>query len=188
MQIPEQRPPLTDALTGVEFERWYWLKDELLTFARSRGIRTSGGKDELAARIRASLDGVASPASPASTRPARAARQLAEPLTPHTVIPAGQRCSQVLRAWFETEIGPSFTFDAPMRDFVATSHGTATLADAVAHWHATRNAEPTEIGSQFEFNRFTRRWHESHPGGARAELLDAWRAYRALPADQRERA
>ncbi|AWB87618.1 DUF6434 domain-containing protein [Mycetocola zhujimingii] len=186
MLIPAQRPPLSDALTGTEFRRWYWLKDELVAFARVRGIRSSGGKDELAERIAASLDGSS---APATDRPVRkATRQLAPPLTSDTVIPAGQRCSQVLREWFAAEIGPAFHFDAAMREFIANADGTVTLTDAVTAWHASRDTGPKEIGAQFEFNRFTRRWHEEYPEGSRAERLEAWREYRALPVDERDRA
>lgn len=100
------------------------------------------------------------------------------------MIPPGQRCSQVLRAYFVREIGPGFHFDAFMRDYVA-QHAGHTLAEAVAHWHATRAraAEPQEVGAQFEFNRFLRAWHDRHPGGARAEALAAWQAHRARPRD-----
>ncbi|MFF4546669.1 DUF6434 domain-containing protein [Streptomyces sp. NPDC001435] len=70
------------------------------------------------------------------------------------MIPVGQRCNQVLRRYFVEVIGPGFHFDAFMRKFIAQNPGR-TLADAVAHWHATRldAARPREIEEQFEFNR-----------------------------------
>jgi hypothetical protein len=51
------------------------------------------------------------------------------------------------------------------------------------HWQAARCQTGRPIAPQFEFNRFTRAWHQSHPGASRAEALRAWRAYRALPAE-----
>ncbi|MBT2403185.1 MULTISPECIES: DUF6434 domain-containing protein [unclassified Streptomyces] len=98
------------------------------------------------------------------------------------MIPQGQSCSQVLREFFVREIGPAFHFDAFMRDYVAQNAGR-TLAEAVAHWHATRGqaAQPLEIGAQFEFNRFLRDWHARHPDGTRAQALAAWRECRARP-------
>ncbi|MFF1409096.1 DUF6434 domain-containing protein [Streptomyces sp. NPDC058289] len=53
------------------------------------------------------------------------------------MIAPGQRCSQVLREYFVREIGPGFHLDAFMRDYVAQGAGR-TLAEAVAHWYATR--------------------------------------------------
>jgi len=99
-----------------------------------------------------------------------------------TVIPPGQRCSQVLRHWFEQEIGPGFAFDGSMREFIAQGAGR-TLGEAVAHWHATRAeaARPKPIAAQFELNAFLRQWWAAHPGGTRAEALAAWRDHRAAP-------
>ncbi|WP_314246635.1 DUF6434 domain-containing protein [Streptomyces kutzneri] len=180
----ESRPALTAALTGAELLRWYWTLAELSTLAREMGLPAGGGKAAVTARLAAALDGLPAPAAPAVSAPRRAGRQLAAPVTGATVIPPGQRCSQVLRAYFVREIGPGFHFDAFMRDYVA-GHAGHTLAEAVAHWHATREraAEPQEVGAQFEFNRFLRAWHARHPDGARAQALAAWQAHRARPRD-----
>ncbi|TCL79557.1 MULTISPECIES: DUF6434 domain-containing protein [unclassified Rathayibacter] len=178
----ETRPALDDALTEAEFRRWYWLRDELAAFARARGVSASGSKIALTERLADSL------ADRTTARPPRraATQQLAGPLTADTVIPAGQRASQHLRTWFLGQIGPSFLFDAAMREYLAAGGGT--LGDAVAFWHASRSNEPRSIAPQFELNRFTRAWYAEHPDGHRTDLLAAWRQYRALPADQRARA
>ncbi|MFD0718441.1 3-hydroxyisobutyryl-CoA hydrolase [Streptomyces globosus] len=140
--------------------------------------RRQGRRDRAAGRGSRRAPG--SRAAPA--RPRGAGRQLAAPVDGRTVIPQGQRCSQVLRAFLTREIGPAFHFDAAMRDYIAQGAGR-TLADAVAHWHATRAdaARPRRIGDQFEFNGFLRDWHARHPGSPRAEALDAWRAHRSRP-------
>ncbi|MGW3322792.1 DUF6434 domain-containing protein [Streptomyces virginiae] len=180
----ESRPSLTPALTGAELRRWYWTLAELNTLAREMSLPTGGGKVAVTARIAAALDGLPAPAAPAAPARRPAGRRLTAPVTGATVIPPGQNCSQVLRAYFVREIGPGFHFDAFMRDYIA-SHAGHTLAEAVAHWHATRAraAEPQEVGPQFEFNRFLRAWHARHPDGARTEALAAWRAHRARPRD-----
>ena len=177
-----ERPELTPALTGDEFRRWYWLKDELIDFARSLQLRTAGSKAVLTDRIAAALDGLPF-VEPTTTT--RVAQQLAPPLDATTLIPHGQRCSQVVRAWFFEQVGPGFRFDAPMREYFAAADGTSTLGDALTHWHATRDRAGGAIGEQFEYNRFTRRWHEDNPDGDRAALLAAWREYRSVPADER---
>ena len=178
------RPALSPALSGFELTRWYWLKAELAGLARELGVPATGSKDELTARLAAVLDG-ARPSPP--RRRTAPAPPLPEPLTGATLIPAGQRCTEQLRDWMTGQVGPGFRFDAAMRDFVATGAGR-TLAEAVEHWSATRGRRSDEIGSQFELNRFTRQWHEDHPGGTRAELLADWRTYRSLPTDARRRA
>lgn len=182
---PPTRPPLSAALSGAELLRWYWLKEELVAFARGNGLSSAGGKQELTARIAAHLDGRPTRAvvGPGARTPA--GRQLTAPVRADTVIPPGQRCSQVLRAWFRAELGPGFWFDAAMRDFVAAADGTQTLADALAHWHATRDRGPRQIDPQFELNRFARRWHHEHPGGTHGAMLEAWRRHRSLPVEAR---
>ncbi|MEU7599481.1 DUF6434 domain-containing protein [Streptomyces sp. NPDC040724] len=182
----ESRPALTAALTGAELLRWYWTLAELSALARRMGLSAGGGKAAVTARLAAALDGLPAPvsAAPAAPAPRRAGQGLAAPVDGSTVIPQGQRCSQVLREYFVREIGPAFHFDAFMREYVAR-HAGHTLAEAVAHWHATRAqaAEPREVGAQFEFNRFLRDWHARHPDGARAEALAAWRTHRSRPRD-----
>ena len=175
------RPELTPDLSGAELQRWYWTLAELTALARRLGVPVRGGKLALTGRLVAALDGAPAPPAP---RRARAGRQLAPPLVRGSVIPPGQRCSEVLRAFLRAEIGPAFTFDAPMRAFVADGAGR-TLADLVAHWHATRDAPPGEIGAQFELNRFLRERRARRPAESRADALEAWRAHRALPRERR---
>ncbi|MFB9877812.1 DUF6434 domain-containing protein [Planobispora siamensis] len=182
--MTDLRPALTPDLSGEELTRWYWRKDELVAFARQIGTGTGGGKHDLLARLAAALDGRPLPQPPPAARRPPAAR-LPEPLTPDTVLPDGQRCSQQLRAFFRERIGAAFHFDAAMREFIATGAGR-TLGEAVRHWHATRQAPPSQIGAQFELNRFLRDWHAAHPGAGRHEALQAWRHYRSLPVEARQ--
>lgn len=94
----QHRPAISSEMTGAEFQRWYWLKDELTDFARTCGIRTTGSKDSLTARIAAWLDGV--PFIDPETTRSSTPNQLTGPLTASTVIPRGQRFSRIVRAWF----------------------------------------------------------------------------------------
>lgn len=178
-----QRPALCEVTTGAELARWYWLKAELIGHARDLGIVTTGSKAVLTERIAAYLDG-RTPAPAGTRRRATASTQLSGPLDADTVIPAGQRASRALRAYFVDAVGPSFRFDEAMRTYIADGAGM-TLGDAVDHWYATRDRPRTEIGAQFEFNRFIRDWHRDHPSGTAAEARAAWARYRSLPVDRR---
>lgn len=120
----ESRPALTPALTGAELGRWYWTLAELSALAREMGLSAGGGKTAVTARLAAALDGLPpEPAAPAAAAARRSGRQLAAPVDGATVIPPGQRCSQLLREFFVREIGPGFHFDAFMRDYVARGAG-----------------------------------------------------------------
>jgi hypothetical protein len=181
--MTDSRPALSPGLSGAELSRWYWTLEELTALARTLGVPRGGGKAALAERLVATLDGapVAAP-----TRRAPAGRQLTAPVTAATVIPDGQRCSQVLRAFFRRELGPGFAFDDFMRTFIARGAGR-TLGDAVDHWHATRAeaAVPRPIGPQFELNAFLRQWRLDHPGTTRQAALGAWQLHRSRPVGER---
>jgi len=152
--VHDGRPALSRQISSTEFLRWYWLKTELILFARSLGLSRVGSKDEITARIAAFLDGKDLPGT--VVRQNTNAAQLAEPVTRSTLIPPGQRSSQVLRRFFEHEIGSGFRFDAAMRRFLSESRGERTLGDAIAHFQSQRSKTTGAIGAQFELNRFTR--------------------------------
>ncbi|GAA3902183.1 DUF6434 domain-containing protein [Actinoplanes auranticolor] len=177
--MTEHRPALSPALSGAELTRWYWTLAELTALARTLGVPRGGGKAALADRLAAALDGAA-PSAPVPRAPA--GRQLTAPVSADTIIPPGQRCSQLLRDFFRQQIGPGFTFDEFMRAFVADGAGQ-TLGAAVAHWHATRAqaAQQRPIGAQFELNAFLRQWRLDHPGAGRQDALAAWRQHRSQP-------
>lgn len=179
------RPELSSELGEEEFLRWYWLKDELVDFARGVGARTTGNKDLLTSRIAATLGG-RSFQEPAPTGKGRG-HQLQGELSHETIIPAGQRCSQLIRAWMTSQVGSTFHFDVAMREFFFNSDGTRTMREAVEHWYLTRGDTIKSIDAQFEYNRFTRSWYQAHSHGTREALLAAWEDYRDTPVDQRGR-
>lgn len=174
------RPRLGESLDEHEFSRWYWTMSELQPFARHLGVSAAGPKAELSERIAAKLGGRP---QPSKRKPRPQGPQLSGPLTRSTQIPEGQRSSDALRTFFETEIGSRFTFNGHMRSFVLA--GGATLGDAIDHWHRTIGTPLPAQSESLEFNHFTRAWHESNPGGATTECRQAWARHRALPADQR---
>ena len=162
-------------MPASELRRWYWLRSELAVFARTLGISTGGGKEELTARIADVLAG-RRPQPP--TRRERGS-QLAGPLHGDTVVPPGQRCSQDLRDFLIGRIGPGFHFDRSMREVVAA--GGVTLDDVVQQWYDTRDQAPGDIAPQFEYNQFNRAWRTEHPDDGREALLSAWWEHRKRP-------
>lgn len=85
------------------------------------------------------------------------------------------------------QVGPTFGFDPDTRAFFAEADGTQTLQDALDHYRAARGQTDKPIDGQFEYNRFTRAWHQANPSGSQEEFLRAWRAYRDTPIDERGR-
>ena len=176
VSLEEQRPLPADVADERTLRRWYWLRSELVQIARRIGVGTTGGKLELAERICARLE--ERPPPPPAVR-ARSRNALPAALTAEVVLRKGQRCTEQLRTWMRGEVGPTFVFDAPMREAVGA--GGITLNELVALWHATRDREPSEIGPQFELNRFSRAWHIDHPNGRHAQMLADWEEHRSRP-------
>ena len=50
------RPLLNTDLNGDSFRKWYWLKEELVTFCRDNGLPSNGSKTVLTERIAYFLD------------------------------------------------------------------------------------------------------------------------------------
>lgn len=174
------RPQLTPTLSVEDFRAYYWLKAELLAFCRQQGLPSGGAKQELSARIEHFLrSGEILPPQPRASRSKRAAMPTS--FTRETVIGAGWRCSQALRAFFEAQIGPSFHFNQVMRDFIKYERGK-TLADAIVASQAAAKRKPqqkTEIAPQFEYMRHMREYFETHPQATREAALRAWHEKKA---------
>jgi len=170
------RPELTSTLSAQDFLDFYWLKKELLAFCRQQGLSTAGSKDELKKRIAHFLE-TGESLKPTQEPSKRA--PMPDVFTRETVIGAGWRSSQTLRAFFEGEIGPQFHFNGVMRDFIKHGEGK-TLQEAIDAWEADRRSpSKKDIDSQFEYNRHMRAYFEAHPGATRAEAVKAWQEKRS---------
>ena len=175
------RPHLDRSLASEAFLDHYWLKEELVAFCRSQGLIASGAKADLSARIAGLLSGSTVPA----TRPKTPRARMPSAFSPDSVIEPGWRCSQDLRAFFTTQLGGPFRFDRFMRDRI--SHGAGqTLGQVLQAWAVNaRQATPSEIEPQFEYNRFMREFRSLRPDAAHAEVVAAWRSYRSVPVSKR---
>lgn len=175
------RPPLTPSIAVNDFQDYYWLKEELVTFCRQVGISTAGGKQAISERIVAFLNHAPVPEPvPAGRGKKSKAAEIPQSLTPETVIGPGWRCNEALRAFFTSQIGPQFHFNGAMRDFIYNGQGK-TLAEAVAAWHESQAADraETEIAPQFEYNRHMREFFKAYPDQDRSAAIAAWNAKKA---------
>lgn len=186
----ETRPPLTARLTGTELRRWYWLHSELIDFARTLGVATAGGKGraDRAGGVRAGRPAAATrigrPALGGRSAAGRAADRRHGDSDRSTLLAA---VAGVLRRPSRCRL--------PLRRAHARVHlhrrahpGRGTRVLAYDSAGTPRPSAATEISAQFELNRFTRAWHQTHPGRPRAELLAAWAHYRSLPVEAQSRA
>lgn len=170
------KPELDRSMKASEFRAWYWLREELARFCRTEGLPANGSKQELSARIDASLSGRPLPLSQKRTRKTA---PMPDRFELSSVIGEGWHCSQKLRDFFERHCGKSFRFNETLRRLIAEGAGE-TLADAVALYvkNSRTQNEPAEIGEQFEYNRHFRDYFSTHPNATREEAIAAWKKKR----------
>lgn len=172
------RPTLNRKIAADDFRSYYWLKEELTAFCRDVGLSTTGGKQEIAARIVRFLETGERESVKSAAKPKSGAMPVT--FTRDTLIGANWRCSEPLRAFFSAETGKSYKFNQLMRDFIKEGEGK-TLGEALDTWQADQEKpQPRgEIAVQFEYNRHMRAYFDAHPEATRADAIRAWHTAKA---------
>lgn len=177
------RPTLTTHISLKDFQEFYWLKKELQDFCRRHGIGTSGSKEELTSRVVAFLR----KEDPTKfTKPTRSKKKTSPPKEPtlDTLIEENLTCTQNLRAFFVSVVGPSFTFSVVFQKFLKQNVGK-TYRNALNFWKGEqkRKKDPshiTVIAPQFEYNQFIRNFfaNPENIGKMKKEAIKAWVEFR----------
>lgn len=181
------RPELTPFLASADFCNWYWLKEELVLFCRENSLSTVGSKGELTARIARYLD-TGEKGQPAPAEVPAARRSPDTPLTAETVIPAGYRNTETVRAWFCSVLGEGFRFNVPFMTWMKENAGRKTFGEAAAAWTEIRERLKTDkppIGEQFEYNRYVRDFFADNPNRSRGEAIQCWKGKKSRPGHNR---
>jgi SAP domain-containing new25/Domain of unknown function (DUF6434) len=180
------KPNLTKNISIQDFKDYYWLKEELQAFCRENVISASGSKIEITERIETFL------LTGEIKKPIRKAKSHTKPqhhneLSLDTVITENHRCSQEVRAFFKTVIGPKFHFSTYIQDFFKTNVGR-TYRDAVDAWNAEeeRKKDPLyhkKIAPQFQYNQFIRDYFAdpNNKGKSREDAIEVWNQVKQLP-------
>lgn len=174
--MKEEKPKLEKTLTGQEFLRWYYLKTDLQAFAKELGISSLGSKKDLTTRIANKLDGKETE----STKESKRLDRLPKKLTKKTVVYPNQKLTQQLREFMIKECGPEFRFNQHMRDFFFSDQ-KKTLGQAIDHYQTTKDIKNNKIASQFEYNRFVKKYHQENPNNSHQKMVQAWKKDRQLP-------
>lgn len=185
-----KRPDLDRIEDAATFRDWYWLKAELLAFAREHGLKTTGAKAAIADRIAHYLE-TGDPVRP-NERTEPAARSkfnwAREKLTLNTVITDSYRNGPNTRAFFIREIGPRFRFNIAFMNWMRENTGK-TLRDAVEAWRAIdarrKAGEKPAIPKGNQYNRYVRDFFNANPGATMAHARACWAEKRNRPGTNR---
>ncbi|MBC7485548.1 MAG: hypothetical protein H7282_02185 [Cytophagaceae bacterium] len=180
------RPALDGKISIEDFTSFYWLKEELVSFCKIKGILQTGSKIDLASRIHIFLDCVEIVVLDANKqhKPTSVFDWKKSTLTQNTIITDNYKNTESVRAFFTLHIGTSFRFFVAFMNWMNQNTGK-TLYDAIIEWyrlHALKKDKTiqTEIGSQFEYNQYMRDFLKDNPDKSSKEAMKYWKLKRAL--------
>jgi Domain of unknown function (DUF6434)/SAP domain-containing new25 len=184
MESAHIRPNIEDCSSSDEFRRWYYLKSELVDFAKTNGIPSNVGKFEIADRIAAVLNSEPLP-QPTKLSPQSRFDWANATLTPNMHITDNVSFGPNVRGFFKAHIGPAFVCNSDFMDWVR-HHVGVSLSDAVDAWKMleARKTDPdfqTRIRSHNQYNQFTRDILAANPQLSLEAVRQIWKAKRALP-------
>lgn len=183
------KPILHPGMSVAEYRAYYWMKADLVRFARQLSLPTHGYKPELSSRIEQRLQRM--PESPEPQRKqAKGPRDSDKPLRRHTLV-VNYRSDAKTRAFFESQIGPDFHFTYYLNQY-RLAHDNLTYGDLVEVWvverdrRRNRNYKPP-IAEHGKYNRFIRDFFadESNQGKSLREAVASWNAVKNKRGDPR---
>jgi hypothetical protein len=111
----QRKPKLGPMMSVADFKGYYWLKADLIEFAKRLGLPTHGYKPELSARIERRLRGLSDRPKSKPRRP-RGPRDSDKPLRRDTPV-VTYKSDAKTRAFFKSQIGPEFHFTYHVNQF-----------------------------------------------------------------------
>ncbi|WP_425235604.1 DUF6434 domain-containing protein [Ulvibacterium sp.] len=130
------RPDFSEITSGKEFNRWYWLKEELVEICKQARIPYTGRKFELQDRIIFMLDYPGKPLPPIKKEKASSNFNWSKAkLDLDTKITDSISFGPNFRNFMKSEIGPKFSCHSDFMDWVKSNPGK-TLEEAILMWYA----------------------------------------------------
>jgi hypothetical protein len=179
----DERPALTKHTSVTDFNRFYWLKQELLVFCRHHQLPVGGSKAELAERIRYYLSTGRQMVADKNQSSRPVARDSDALITLETPV-VHYRNDAKTRAFFVAQVGKQFRFNHYLRAFAQQiNDGRMTYGDLVIGYRHSLENKKTTIDPQFEYNQFQRDFHKHHPSKSQSACLAAWHRVKKAPGD-----
>jgi hypothetical protein len=177
------RPILDKNISLTDFNDFYWLKEELIKFCKDNHIPSTGGKIEIADRIRSFIStGNVILNKSKTVKKKSSFNWSTETLTVNTTITDNYKNGENVRAFFIREIGTHFSFNVIFMDWIKQNIGK-TLGDAVKEWNQINELKKdknytSEIAPQFEYNRYMRAFLADNPNLSSKDAMKHWKLKR----------
>jgi len=189
----DNRPTLNNEISTKDFQEFYWLKEELVSYCRAEGLKTTGGKIEISKRIENYLEtGLKNlKQSPKKIKPKSKFDWKKEVLSLETEITDNYKSTENVRKFFQNEIGENFKFNVKFMNWMKSNCGK-TLKDAIAEWRQIHSeikdkTKSKIIAPQFEYNTYLRDFLADNPYAKRELGIKLWKIKRSIRGDNKYR-
>lgn len=182
-----ERPILSRELQYDSFTKYYYLKEELVTFCRENGLSTTGGKQEITNRIEHFLK--TGEKLICSIMKRKNADTNLNKISLESLIEENFVCSEKNRAFFKSVLGDNFLFKVAFQKYLKNSAGK-TYSDAVNEWYKIqedkkKNIGKSQIDSQFEYNTYIRDFFKENSNKVLKEAIKCWKYKKSLAGHNR---
>lgn len=181
-----ERPTFENIKSGKEFNKWYWLKDEMADICKRSGLPTHGRKFDLRDRIMYALDnhGKVKP-EPKKAKSKSKFNWAKSKLTLETKITDNISFGPNFRRFMKGQIGNTFSCNSDFMDWVKSNEGK-TLIDAIRKYHQFENRKndpnfEREIAANNMFNQYTRDFMKDNPEESIKTVRKYWMLKKQLP-------
>lgn len=182
----EERPDFSKIVSGKEFNRWYWLKAEMVEICKVLSLPYAGGKFELRDRIMYALDnGGKLLKVPKAKRVTSHFNWAKEKLMLDTVITDNVTFGPNFRNFMKYHIGKKFSCHSDFMDWVKNNTGK-TLKDAIFKWEEleVRKKNPSfkrEIATHNMMSQYIRDFFKDNPDLSFQEAHRCWKMKKGMP-------
>ena len=181
----QERPNLDTSLDSQTFKEYYYLKEELVDFCRKNNLQATGGKAELTERIAEFLEtGKVIVTTQNNTK-----TNIPDVITLSTKIESNFVCSEKHRAFYQKQIGNSFSFNVLFQKWLKNNHGKTYQESIVAYYQILKDKKerktPTTIDMQFEYNTYIRDFFKDNKDKNLEQAITCWKYKKSIKGHNR---
>lgn len=168
------------------FLKTYYLKKELVKFCRENHLPTSRPKQKLTQIIYEFLDGKK---INLEEQEKKIRIKTNSAITKNSIIDENYANDEKHRAFFLEKIGKHFKYNTPFMNWMKENKGKKIYQDAIDEWNRIYELKKSgfkyEIGSQFEYNNYTRSFFEANPNLSKEDCIKCWNYKKTKPGNHK---
>lgn len=179
----KERPNLDAKLNKKTLQEYYYLKEELIDFCRKNDLQTTGSKLELTDRIANFLETGEKTHQNHTHKKAKVINEI----TLDTIIEENFVCSEKHRAFYQEQIGKSFSFNVAFQKWLKTNAGK-TYQDSIHAYYQIKEEKKknkTTIDRQFEYNTYIRDFFSENKDKNLEQAIKCWKYKKSLKGHNR---